>query len=206
MQKNLFEISSSNDDDYLIKNEMDLIEKDWNIPPEYPDLTGYKQIAIDLETCDPNIMTLGPGWSRNDGHIAGIAVAAGDYYGYFPIKHENGHNLDHKMTMKWLKKQMETPDIDKIMHNATYDAGWLRSVGIDVQGRIIDTMLAAALIDENRFSYSLNNLGRDYLGETKSERLLRAAAAEWGLIPRQTCTNYLRNMWEPTQNKTQCSH
>ena len=62
MQKNLFEISSSNDDDYLIKNEMDLIEKDWNIPPEYPDLTGYKQIAIDLETCDPNIMTLGPGW------------------------------------------------------------------------------------------------------------------------------------------------
>ena len=59
MQKNLFEISSSNDDDYLIKNEMDLIEKDWNIPPEYPDLTGYKQIAIDLETCDPNIMVWG---------------------------------------------------------------------------------------------------------------------------------------------------
>ena len=69
--------------------------------------------------------------------------------------------------MKWLKKQMETPHIDKIMHNATYDAGWLRSVGIEVQGRIIDTMIAAALIDENRFSYSLNNLGRDYLGETK---------------------------------------
>ena len=184
MQKNLFEVSSSHDNDFLIKNEMDLIEKDWNIPPEYPDLTVYKQISIDLETCDPNLMTLGPGWSRNDGHIAGIAVAAGDYYGYFPIQHENGHNLDHRMTMKWLKKQMETPHIDKIMHNATYDAGWLRSVGIEVQGRIIDTMIAAALIDENRFSYSLNNLGRDYLGETKSERLLRAAAAEWGIDPK----------------------
>ena len=184
MQKNLFEVSKSHDNDFLIKNEMDLIEKDWNIPPEYPDLTVYKQISIDLETCDPNLMTLGPGWSRNDGHIAGIAVAAGDYYGYFPIQHENGHNLDHRMTMKWLKKQMETPHIDKIMHNATYDAGWLRSVGIEVQGRIIDTMIAAALIDENRFSYSLNNLGRDYLGETKSERLLRAAAAEWGIDPK----------------------
>ena len=183
MQKNLFE-KTGKDNDFLIKNEMDLIEKDWNIPPEYPDLTGYKQIAVDLETYDPNLTTLGPGWSRKDGHIAGIAVAAGDYYGYFPIRHQNGHNLDHKMTMKWLKKQMETPNIDKIMHNATYDAGWLRVEGIEVQGRIIDTMLAAALIDENRFSYSLNNLGRDYLGETKSEKLLRAAAAEWGIDPK----------------------
>ena len=34
MQKNLFEVSSSHDNDFLIKNEMDLIEKDWNIPPE----------------------------------------------------------------------------------------------------------------------------------------------------------------------------
>ena len=55
------------------------IEADWNIPTEYPDLTKHKQIAVDLETCDPNLMTLGPGWSRKDGFIVGIAVAAGDY-------------------------------------------------------------------------------------------------------------------------------
>ena len=147
------------------------IEADWNIPTEYPDLTKYKQIAVDLETCDPNLMTLGPGWSRKDGFIVGIAVAAGDYYGYFPIRHENGHNLDPKMTIKWFKKQMATPHIDKIMHNATYDAGWLRAEGVEVQGRIIDTMIAAPLVDENRFSFSLNNLGRDYLGETQERNL-----------------------------------
>ena len=160
------------------------IEADWNIPTEYPDLTKYKQIAVDLETCDPNLMTLGPGWSRNDGFIVGIAVAAGDYQGYFPIRHENGHNLDPKMTIKWFKKQMATPHIDKIMHNATYDAGWLRAEGVEVQGRIIDTMIAAPLVDENRFSFSLNNLGRDYLGERKNETLLRAAAKEWGIDPK----------------------
>ena len=160
------------------------IEADWNIPTEYPDLTKYKQIAVDLETCDPNLMTLGPGWSRKDGFIVGIAVAAGDYYGYFPIRHENGHNLDPKMTIKWFKKQMATPHIDKIMHNATYDAGWLRAEGVEVQGRIIDTMIAAPLVDENRFSFSLNNLGRDYLGERKNETLLRAAAKEWGIDPK----------------------
>jgi DNA polymerase I-like protein with 3'-5' exonuclease and polymerase domains len=130
------------------------------------------------------LTTLGPGWARGDGFIVGIAVAAGDWEGYFPIRHANGHNLDPKMTMKWLKKQMATPHIDKIMHNATYDLGWLRAEGVEVQGRIIDTMITAAVVDENRPSYSLNNLGRDYLGERKNEKLLRVAAAEWGLDPK----------------------
>ena len=75
MQDDLFGKSATT---YQIKNEMDLIEKDWNIPPEFPDLRHYKEIAVDLETCDPNIKTLGPGWARNDGYIVGVAVAADD--------------------------------------------------------------------------------------------------------------------------------
>jgi hypothetical protein len=43
------------------------LEPDWNIPSEYPDLTKYPQIAIDLETCDPHLTTLGPGWARKTG-------------------------------------------------------------------------------------------------------------------------------------------
>ena len=160
------------------------LEQDWNIPVEYPDLTKYPQIAIDLETCDPHLTTLGPGWARKDGFIVGIAVAAGDQAWYFPIRHQNGHNLDPKMTLKWFAKQMATPHIDKIMHNATYDAGWLRAEGVNVQGRIIDTMVAAPLIDENRFSYSLNNLGRDYIDMRKDEKMLRAAAKDWGIDPK----------------------
>jgi DNA polymerase I-like protein with 3'-5' exonuclease and polymerase domains len=156
----------------------------WNIPTEFPDLRQHKQIAIDLETCDPHLTTLGPGWARKDGFIVGIAVAAGDWEGYFPIRHSNGHNLDPKMTMKWLRAQMATPHIDKIMHNATYDLGWLRAEGVNVQGRIIDTMITGAIVDETRMSYSLNNLGRDYLAERKNEKLLRVAAAEWGLDPK----------------------
>jgi DNA polymerase I-like protein with 3'-5' exonuclease and polymerase domains len=177
--------SNALDKDQVIAAQMnEPPELAWNIPTEYPDLTQHKQIAIDLETCDPRLTTLGPGWARNDGFIVGIAVAAGDWEGYFPIRHENGHNLDPKMTMRWLKKQMATPHIDKIMHNATYDLGWLRAEGVKVQGRIIDTMITGAIVDENRLSYSLNNLGRDYLSERKNEKLLRVAAAEWGLDPK----------------------
>ena len=64
--------------------DIDRLDPDWNIPTEYPDLTGYKSIAVDLETSDPNLKSLGPGWARGDGFIVGIAVAAGDYKGYFP--------------------------------------------------------------------------------------------------------------------------
>ena len=166
---------------------MDLGEKlepDWNIPSSYPDLTKYPQIAIDLETYDPNLTRLGPGWARNDGFIVGIAIAAGDQAWYFPIRHENGHNLDPKMTLKWLRKQMATPEIDKLMHNATYDLGWLRAEGVEVQGRVIDTMITGAIVDENRWSYSLNNLGKDYIDMRKDEKMLRAAAKDWGIDPK----------------------
>ena len=46
-------------------------EKQWTPPSNFPDLTIYDRIAIDLETRDPNIKTLGPGWCRDDGYIIG---------------------------------------------------------------------------------------------------------------------------------------
>ena len=70
------------------------------------------------------------------------------------------------------------------MHNAQYDLGWLRASGFEVNGRIIDTMLIASLLDENRFSYSLNACSYDYLNKTKSEKDLVAAAKEFGVDPK----------------------
>jgi len=163
---------------------LDLIDVDWNIPPDYPDLTSYKDVAVDLETYDPNIKTLGPGWARKDGHIIGIAVAAGEYKGYFPIRHENGHNLDPRITLKWIKKQLSVPDMNVIMHNATYDAGWLRAEGVEIKGRIIDTMITGALVDENRWSFGLDAMARDFVALRKDEKLLQAAAKEWGVDPK----------------------
>lgn len=160
------------------------LEKDWTPPHTFPDLTSYKRIAVDLETRDPNLRKLGPGWPRKDGYIIGIAVAAGDYQGYFPIRHESGENLPRNTVMRWFKKQMETPEIEKVFHNATYDLGWLRAEGIEVQGRIVDTMVAAPVLNENRRYYNLNSLAGEYLGEFKNERLLKLAASHFGVDPK----------------------
>ena len=154
---------------------------DWKTPTSFPDLKTAKEIAIDLETKDPSIKDKGPGWPTMDGNIVGIAVAADGFVGYYPIAHENGSNMDLKMVLDWIQDVVSGPG-DKIFHNAPYDVGWLRAHGIRIKnGRIIDTMIAAALVDENRFSYSLNALGFDLLGETKSELELKQAADDWGI-------------------------
>jgi len=84
---------------------------------------------------------------------------------------------------KYMKDVCALP-CPKIFHNSQYDVGWLEASGIKVNGEIIDTMIAAALIDENRFSYSLNALSVDYLGEIKAETELREAAAAHGIDPK----------------------
>ena len=158
-------------------------DDEWEPPSSFPDLTGHDRIAIDLETRDPNITTLGPGWCRDDGYVIGYAVAAGDFVGYYPVRHEDG-NLPEKLVVNWLKKQLATPKIEKVMHNAMYDLGWLRWAGIEVQGPIIDTMIAAPLLNENRRFYNLNSLTGEYLGEYKNEKMLRAAAAMYHVDPK----------------------
>ena len=158
-------------------------KSEWVPPAELPDIFNAKQIAIDVETRDPNIKTNGPGWPTGDGEVVGYAIAVADWAGYIPIRHLGGGNLDERIVNKWLKKVFECP-ADKIMHNAQYDAGWIRRMGFELNGKIIDTMLVAALLDENRFSYSLNSLCYELLGKIKTEKTLQEAAREFGLDPK----------------------
>jgi DNA polymerase I-like protein with 3'-5' exonuclease and polymerase domains len=156
---------------------------EWVPPSELPDLTDCKEIAIDVETRDPNLKNKGPGWPTKDGEVIGYAVATHHWSGYLPVKHFGGGNLDNGIVRRWLQKQLSC-GADKIMHNAQYDLGWLRAEGFDVNGRVIDTMVTANLLDENRFSYSLNALGYDYLGKVKSEKGLTEAARDFGVDPK----------------------
>ena len=80
----------------------------------------------------------------------------------------------------WLQSQLDH-GMSVVFHNAQYDLGWLLSEGIEVKGDILDTMVAAPILDENRFSYSLNALGATYLGERKKEEDLKRAASQHGV-------------------------
>ena len=158
-------------------------QTEWNIPTEFPDLRQVDEIAIDLETRDPDLIKKGSGSVIGNGEVIGVAVATKFYKGYFPIAHEGGGNMDKQKVLLWLKDVLQS-DSTKIFHNAMYDVCWLRAMGLKINGDIVDTMIAAAITDENRFRYDLNSLSWKYLGFGKNEAALAEAAAEWGIDPK----------------------
>ena len=158
-------------------------QTEWIEPEEYPDLRSYDEIAIDLETRDPELKTRGSGSVIGLGEVVGIAVAVPGKKFYFPIAHGSGPNMDKDRTLEWFKDILLS-DATKIFHNAMYDVCWIRKLGLKINGLIVDTMIAASLIDENRFRYDLNTLSWDYLGFGKSEAALNEAAKSRGLDPK----------------------
>ena len=161
------------------------VKTEW-VPVEElpPTPSGIKEIAVDLETRDPRLKTHGPGWPTGNGDVVGIAVAYEGFNAYLPIAHEGGGNLDRKLVLKWFEREIAKHPSDKIFYNAAYDVGWLGWLGIELEGPIIDAMLAAPLLNENRYSYSLNAVSYDYTGKMKSEAALREAAQEFGVDPK----------------------
>jgi DNA polymerase I-like protein with 3'-5' exonuclease and polymerase domains len=155
-------------------------QTEWLPPESFPDLSKHDEIAIDLETKDTELKTKGSGSVTGDAHIVGIAVAVEGWCGYYPIRHEGGGNMDIRMVLKWFQDVLNTP-ATKIFHNAMYDVCFIKAAGLNINGKIVDTMIAGSLVDENRFYYDLGSMGRDYLGSGKSEAILKDTAKEWGI-------------------------
>jgi len=158
-------------------------QTEWVKPEEFPDLRQADTIAIDLETHDPDLKTLGSGSIVGRGKVVGIAVAVDGYSGYFPFDHEGGGNLEKSKVIQWFTDICQSP-ADKVFHNAMYDVCWIRAMGIKINGNIYDTMIAASLVNENRFRFDLNSLGWDYVGRGKNETELNQIAKEWGIDPK----------------------
>jgi DNA polymerase I-like protein with 3'-5' exonuclease and polymerase domains len=167
----------------MIQKPMFSPQTEWLPPESFPDLSKYDEIAIDLETKDPQLKTMGSGSVTGKGEIVGVAVAVQDWKGYYPIAHEGGGNMDKNIVLKWFQNVLNT-DSYKIFHNAMYDVCFIKAAGLKINGRIIDTMIAGSLVDENRFRYDLGSMGRDYLGRGKNEAVLKETAELWGVDPK----------------------
>ena len=159
------------------------VQSEWLQPDHFPDLSKYDEISIDLETKDPDLKTKGSSSTRDVGDVVGIAVAVKDWAGYYPIAHEAGPNMNRKQVLAWFSDVLKTDSL-KIFHNAIYDVLWIHRLGLTVHGTVVDTMVIASLVDENRFRYDLNSVANDYIGMGKNESALQEAAKEWGVDPK----------------------
>lgn len=162
----------------------------WTPPTELPDWTRRPLMGFDVETKDNGLsMDKGAGWALPDGgHIVGIGAAVSTSEKiYISCRHPESPNFPIDQVKRWAKAHMEAP-VKKIFHNSIYDLGWLETdFGIETRDMqdIHDTLAVAVMLDENRISYSLDNLCIDNDIPSKNERKLREAAASFGIDPKK---------------------
>jgi DNA polymerase I-like protein with 3'-5' exonuclease and polymerase domains len=155
-------------------------DSDWVPPAELPDLRRAPRLAVDTETRDEALAGgRGPGWARRAGYVAGVALSWDGGSLYAPINHPDTECFDADAVARWLRDHRH---VRWVMHNAAYDIGWLRaSLGVEPPEALDDTSAMAAMVDENRLSYSLDDLARWRGTPRKDDALLREAAAAYGV-------------------------
>ena len=169
-----------------------LPKSDWKPREILIDYSDSKYIAIDTETYDPNLKTNGPGGFKRDGFVVGISLCdEKNRMCYLPIRHQGGGNLPEELVVPYLKNVLETSKT-KVFANALYDLEWLSTLGINTQGNIFDIQVAETLINENRKSFSLDNIAYDYLKERKDETLLEDAVRS--MVSARA--NVKQNLWK----------
>lgn len=166
---------------------------DWRPVETLPEIPAGIPISVDLETRDDGIARAqGAGWAWYGGHIAGVAVAWAGEAVYLPLAHPETANLPPGKVYDWLREVMRRAS-EVVFHNAPYDLGWLGTVDFDPdEYRIEDTQAMAVLIDENRLSYSLDNLCKSYGIPGKDKTLLLEAGASYGFDKKEV----MNNLWK----------
>lgn len=167
----------------FVLTEVEKLSSAWTIP----DLTKLPShleglVAFDVETKDDGISSgEGAGWPWGGGYVVGISFCADNWRGYLPIQHAGGGNLDREKVIQICRIWLGNTSQPKVGANVLYDLGWLKRLGVEVQGPVYDVQWAEAMLDEHQYSYSLERLARSYLQEGKDESLLQEAASAWGL-------------------------
>ena len=147
-------------------NLFDVIDREersnmtWS-PKEPPCLDGIHEIELDTETD-------GLEW-HEDKRPIGISIRLPNgKCQYIPWGHHGGGNLDEATVKRWAQRELRGKHITNI--NTRFDIHMLREWGCDLeeQGNTVgDVGHYAALLDDNRKRFSLDILGKDFLGRGK---------------------------------------
>lgn len=146
-------------------------------PPEYRSILGRKRIGLDIEGHDPDLPTLGPGAHRENGKVVGVAIGYDVHDGaYYPTGHEVGPNVeDPDKFYERLRAEAKYFDGEMVGANLQYDLDWLRTRHgvVFEKAKFRDVQIAEPLLDENRMTYKLNVLAKEYLNKEKTDDDLR---------------------------------
>jgi DNA polymerase-1 len=120
-------------------------------------LSGASLLVIDTETTSICARTA---------KLVGISICVDlEKAWYIPLSHQDGEGkrlsgqLDPFLVAERLRPFLEDRDLPKLGHNIKYDYSVIRqNLGVRLGGPLIDTMIAAYLVEPTRRSYKLDDL------------------------------------------------
>ena len=138
-------------------NNYILVDNETKFKDFIAELSKSKIFAVDTET---------DGLSPLLNKLVGISfcVQEGTAY-YIPVAHDSGDQLAKDFVISQIKPILENPDIKKIMHSAKFDMLVLVANGINVQGLVFDTLIAASVVSKEGDKLGLKFLSEKYLNQ-----------------------------------------
>ncbi len=120
------------------------------------ELKKVKRLAVDTETTAIEPMRA---------ELVGISLSWKPCSGvYIPVKGPLGaKTLDIETVRKKLEPILLSESITKIGHHLKYDMIVLKNAGIELGGKMFDTLMAAHVLDSTRTSFKLDVLVEEYL-------------------------------------------
>jgi DNA polymerase I-like protein with 3'-5' exonuclease and polymerase domains len=178
---------------------------DWVMPQSLPDLRDRKIVAIDTEERDDGLGAgTGPGWATGKGYMLGLSWAAAGSAGYAPINHPDSECFDKEQVAQWMRDHVKA-GVRFVFQNAPYDVGWMfTDLGVDIRPEhpIEDVLCAAFMLNENEYTYNLDDICARLGIPGKDETEMMAAATAY-LRPAQaskgwklTRRDLKANMWK----------
>lgn len=138
-------------------------------------------VAVDTE-CDPETDT-----------VLGISMACESYADYLPVADSEVTNLKPKH-LTTLLDILHNKTL--VFHNAGFDILKLEPLGFIESNVWYDTMLMAHWIDENKLSYSLDSVSREYGGLPKNRSKIMQLIIDtdgWVAVPYKLIREYSTN-------------
>lgn len=151
--------------------------------------------------------TSGVDWKKH--HVVGYVFTFRDENSYYvPVRHAGGGNLPGcsvpmtedgwKGDLHWFELELAKIVAEKprhlIGHNLIFDLRMSKKHSIEFYGTTEDTMINAPLLDENQFSYSLDNCAkRENVQAKKGDDLYAYLASQFGGEPNKA---QMGNYWK----------
>lgn len=139
-----------------------------------------KDFAYDVETS---------GLNPHKNYICGYSVSDGKDAAYIPVRHALDHSPDSNIGSvdlfeREVSKAVAVHQGKIVGHNIKFDAHFSKKHNIDLGTNLKDTMIRECLINENKFSYSLEATTKDYdIPQKKGKELYQHIANMVGCKP-----------------------